>query len=157
MLIIVKISEYLIENKWKGCWILFDVFISLSYSGCSVTMPLHASSRSMRVLKCSAGIVTVDGGWSPWTVSTACSVTCGTGQELQTRTCTNPVPAIGGRTCVGDASRLVACTRSPCGGRWTFSQGTRICLRYARDRRRPETSAKVTCAEQFQLVRTKSW
>lgn len=42
----------------------------------------------------------VDGGWSDWT---SCSTTCGEG--IQTRTCTNPVPANGGADCEGPDTR----------------------------------------------------
>jgi len=53
-----------------------------------------------------------DGGWTDWG---ACSVTCGGGTE--TRSCTNPTPTPGGRTCCpdGTAEGTDACPNSrPC-------------------------------------------
>ncbi|MCX6720409.1 MAG: DUF5011 domain-containing protein [Candidatus Staskawiczbacteria bacterium] len=51
----------------------------------------------------------VNGGWSDWGT---CSATCGGG--TQTRTCTNPTPANGGATCVGETSQT--CNPQSCGG-----------------------------------------
>ena len=56
----------------------------------------------------------VHGGWSSWSVSTLCSVTCGSGVEILSRTCTNPAPKYGGRSCQGDANKQQACTKKPC-------------------------------------------
>ena len=51
----------------------------------------------------------MNGGWSDFG---ACSKTCGDG--TQTRTCTNPKPANGGKACAGDASK--ACNLKACPG-----------------------------------------
>ena len=42
----------------------------------------------------------VDGGFSPWSNWTECSVTCGGGVTSKSRTCTQPMPMFGGRRCV---------------------------------------------------------
>lgn len=49
----------------------------------------------------------VDGGWSKWS---KCSASCGGGS--QTRTCTNPAPAYGGKECKGESER--ECNTDPC-------------------------------------------
>ena len=49
----------------------------------------------------------VNGGWSAYTT---CSKTCGGG--IQTRTCTNPLPAHGGSSCAGESSQ--ACNTQAC-------------------------------------------
>ena len=49
----------------------------------------------------------VDGGWSKWS---KCSASCGGG--TQTRTCTNPEPAYGGKDCKGESAR--DCNTDPC-------------------------------------------
>lgn len=44
---------------------------------------------------------TVNGGWTDWSPWSACSQTCGMAVKTRRRTCGNPKPAHGGRTCVG--------------------------------------------------------
>lgn len=51
----------------------------------------------------------VDGGWSEWS---SCSAECGGG--TQTRTCTSPTPAFGGKDCKGDL--MQTCETQSCGG-----------------------------------------
>jgi len=51
----------------------------------------------------------VDGGWSPWGNWSRCSKTCGTGYQIQTRTCTNPVPQYGGKDCQGQLQQSRNC------------------------------------------------
>ena len=36
----------------------------------------------------------------------------------ETRTCTNPPPAYGGKWCEGDAKETEACNNEPCAGRY---------------------------------------
>ena len=56
----------------------------------------------------------VDGGWSRWSVFSACSVTCGSGEEVFTRTCSNPVPQHSGKPCQGSTRNVQWCTKKPC-------------------------------------------
>ncbi|XP_052788103.1 uncharacterized protein LOC128222951 [Mya arenaria] len=52
----------------------------------------------------------MDGGWSEWSTSGACSKTCGHGALTQRhRTCTNPSPANGGNTCSGPNLKFYNC------------------------------------------------
>jgi hypothetical protein len=44
-----------------------------------------------------------NGGWSNWTMNSTCSVTCGGGIQLYTRSCTNPSPNEIGTSCVGES------------------------------------------------------
>lgn len=41
----------------------------------------------------------VDGGYSPFTNWSDCTETCGGGEQIRTRTCTNPEPKLGGKDC----------------------------------------------------------
>jgi hypothetical protein len=62
-----------------------------------------------------------DGGWSPYSEWGTCSKTCGGGTQSRTRTCTNPTPANGGASCVGDAVDSQSCNTQPCptNGGWS--------------------------------------
>merc|ERR1719354_1429064 len=51
-------------------------------------------------------------GFSMWSEWSACSVTCGEGEESRSRTCLNGNP--GGSGCQGSASEIVACENAPC-------------------------------------------
>lgn len=64
---------------------------------------------------------TVNGGWGPWSLFTACSATCGVGTKSRSRTCNNPAPQNGGAECVTVAgiedlqeTETVACTLTAC-------------------------------------------
>lgn len=59
-------------------------------------------------------LLTVDGGWSSWADSNPCSVTCGSGSIFRLRTCTNPAPQNGGKTCEGLPFERHACNKGPC-------------------------------------------
>uniref|UniRef100_A0A4W4H5M4 Uncharacterized protein n=1 Tax=Electrophorus electricus TaxID=8005 RepID=A0A4W4H5M4_ELEEL len=62
------------------------------------------------------GYVPVHGGFSEWTEWGACSVSCGTGVQKRLRQCNNPLPANGGRHCVGSSSETRSCQGKPCPG-----------------------------------------
>jgi len=61
----------------------------------------------LSIYECIAEEEPIDGGWSNWS---ACSVPCGGG--IQTRTCTNPAPAYGGKDCEGPDTQ--ECNTHPC-------------------------------------------
>ncbi|XP_072038328.1 uncharacterized protein [Amphiura filiformis] len=53
----------------------------------------------------------VDGNWSPWSVWGDCSVTCGQGSKVRSRTCSHPLPSNGGRDCDGQANKVTGCRK----------------------------------------------
>lgn len=61
-------------------------------------------------------IITVDGGWSEWTEFESCSVTCGSGLNKRSRSCTNPKPEYGGNNCTGNDTKTQDCQERPCPG-----------------------------------------
>ena len=59
-------------------------------------------------------IYPVHGGWASWSVSRSCSVTCGNGTEIISRSCTNPTPNHGGTPCQGASTKEQTCVLKPC-------------------------------------------
>ena len=59
----------------------------------------------------------MDGGFSEWSRYGECSEECGGGKKESTRTCTNPIPAHGGRGCVGELIRTEECNTHECPGK----------------------------------------
>ncbi|XP_027058955.1 A disintegrin and metalloproteinase with thrombospondin motifs adt-1-like isoform X3 [Pocillopora damicornis] len=70
---------------------------------------------------CSRISCPVNGGWSVWSMSMPCSVSCGNGTKILSRTCTNPEPKHGGTPCTGNTQKIQACVRHPCAvdGGWS--------------------------------------
>ena len=52
----------------------------------------------------------IDGSWTEFGAFGPCSVTCGDGIQVRSRTCTNPAPEHGGLPCVGDIQETQACS-----------------------------------------------
>jgi hypothetical protein len=58
----------------------------------------------------------VNGGYSNWTLSEPCSVSCGDDVEIWRRFCNNSEPKYGGRNCsgLGISTEFRNCSRKPC-------------------------------------------
>lgn len=74
--------------------------------------PVPPTTQPCTVAKCPQK--PVHGGWSSWLVKSACSRTCGTGVQLETRTCSNPGPMHGGKDCSGSSKRYRCCNTQAC-------------------------------------------
>uniref|UniRef100_A0A4W5JW81 Semaphorin-5A n=1 Tax=Hucho hucho TaxID=62062 RepID=A0A4W5JW81_9TELE len=61
----------------------------------------------------------VDGSWSCWSGWSKCSVTCGGGHYMRTRTCNNPPPAYGGDICLGLHTEEALCNTQSCPESWS--------------------------------------
>jgi Thrombospondin type 1 domain len=59
-------------------------------------------------------VFALDGHWSGWSDSTACTATCGNATKQQVRQCNNPPQSFGGQPCQGEATQTVACTFINC-------------------------------------------
>jgi hypothetical protein len=58
------------------------------------------------------------GGYSEWGDWTDCTAKCGGGEQVRSRTCTNPVPEFGGNDCtlIGESLEKRECNKIPCPG-----------------------------------------
>ncbi|KAL6479830.1 hypothetical protein MHYP_G00108630 [Metynnis hypsauchen] len=59
-------------------------------------------------------IIKQDGNWGIWSEFGACSRPCGRGIQFRTRSCDNPHPANGGRTCTGSNYQFRMCNTQDC-------------------------------------------
>ena len=63
----------------------------------------------------------VFGGYTNWSVWSKCSATCDGGEMTRTRSCTNPAPENGGKTCIeqklGPTVETAKCREFPCPGK----------------------------------------
>lgn len=62
--------------------------------------------------ECNLGPCPIDGIWSDWKSTGACTQDCGGGEITQTRTCT--VPQNGGKPCEGPSERKIECNTERC-------------------------------------------
>ena len=71
-----------------------------------------------------SSIVLVDGNYTTWGDYSQCVPTCGNGTQIRQRTCANPRPVHGGKTCLeqglGDDTEERPCSNGPCPGVYTF-------------------------------------
>ncbi|EDO49967.1 predicted protein, partial [Nematostella vectensis] len=74
-------------------------------------------------------VIYIDGKWSSWSSWQTCSRTCGGGAQMRTRTCTNPAPIGGGRSCYGSSTDKQSCNPIPCrvDGQWSSWSGWDSC------------------------------
>uniref|UniRef100_A0A4W5JRJ1 Semaphorin-5A n=1 Tax=Hucho hucho TaxID=62062 RepID=A0A4W5JRJ1_9TELE len=63
--------------------------------------------------------ILLDGSWSCWSGWSKCSVTCGGGHYMRTRTCNNPPPAYGGDICLGLHTEEALCNTQSCPESWS--------------------------------------
>ncbi|KAK3095044.1 hypothetical protein FSP39_009582, partial [Pinctada imbricata] len=72
--------------------------------------PNSATSRQ----DCNTQNCPIDGAWSSWGAWGTCTVTCGGGTQVKTRSCTNPTPQYGGAICTGADSATQDCNTQVC-------------------------------------------
>jgi len=84
----------------------------------------------------------VNGNYTQWTMWTACDKSCGNGTRTRSRTCSNPAPAFGGKTCLdqglGDDTEDEECFLVHCQVNGNFSEWS------------PWTQCSKTCGDGLQ-------
>ncbi|KAJ9576472.1 hypothetical protein L9F63_006685, partial [Diploptera punctata] len=81
----------------------------------------NCQGESKEMQSCHMSECPVDGAWSEWTDWTSCSVSCGRGTRRRYRKCNNPVPAYGGKPCLGSDGQQEYCNQMTCpvNGKWS--------------------------------------
>ena len=130
-------------SRWSVCSRTCSVGWQVRSRNCSN----HYVGQSCRgnfsdVRNCNVGPCLVHGAWEAWTSWSDCSKTCNTGSRFRNRTCSNPPPEHGGRTCPGNYYENIHCDLGSCPvhGLWTawsaWSGCSTTCASGTRSRRR---------------------
>ena len=61
----------------------------------------------------------VDGSFGEWSDFSECSEKCGPGVQSRRRECNNPLPAFGGKVCIGEATQQRECKLRECPGMYS--------------------------------------
>ncbi|XP_052237813.1 A disintegrin and metalloproteinase with thrombospondin motifs 10-like [Dreissena polymorpha] len=106
-------------SQWSGCSVSCDVGLRKRARTCTNPKPDrngdYCVGESTEYTVCpNEPCNVIDGGCSSWGDWKSCSVTCGVGQKLRSRTCTNPSPTLYGKTCDGDYADYAVCVNTPC-------------------------------------------
>ena len=88
-----------------------------SATDCTPGIMLECSKRAFITYLTFYNCFPVNGEWIPWTLWTSCSLSCGGGQEIRSRSCSDPAPAFGGLDCPGLEEEALACNTQPCPGK----------------------------------------
>uniref|UniRef100_A0A8C1I841 Cell adhesion molecule-related/down-regulated by oncogenes n=1 Tax=Cyprinus carpio TaxID=7962 RepID=A0A8C1I841_CYPCA len=119
-----------VDGKWSS-WVSWGA-CSVSCGGgtrqrtrvCASPAPQHGGRRcegnDIHIDFCNNEPCPIHGNWGPWNSWGSCSRTCNGGQMRRYRTCDNPRPANGGRSCTGSDSQIQKCNTANCpvDGKW---------------------------------------
>ncbi|XP_060132638.1 hemicentin-1 isoform X1 [Zootoca vivipara] len=90
------------------------------YRTCDNPRPLNGgracAGADTQIQRCNIEVCPVDGNWGPWQPWSACSASCGGGEQTRSRLCNNPSPSNSGRPCPGDDSQISRCNVQACPG-----------------------------------------
>uniref|UniRef100_A0A7M5WIZ1 Hemicentin-1 n=1 Tax=Clytia hemisphaerica TaxID=252671 RepID=A0A7M5WIZ1_9CNID len=114
-------------GKWGGfssCNKRCGGGLQTRYRSCNNPTPAHggkscpgspAHSRSCNTQKCP-----VNGNWGKWGGFSSCNKRCGGGLQTRYRSCNNPTPAHGGKSCPGSHAHSQSCNTQKCpvNGNW---------------------------------------
>lgn len=112
-------------KPWEICPVTCGGGIQNRYRTCTDPPPAHGgkdcSGEGVLTRSCNEEPCPVHGNWARWEDWRQCSVSCGGGTQIRSRTCTNPPPQFGGRNCSGESQNELSCNEQPCpiDGRWT--------------------------------------
>ncbi|XP_065934945.1 uncharacterized protein [Magallana gigas] len=107
-----------IWNEWSLCSSTCGGGIQIRNRSCTNPVPQNGGKEcegeTADSLDCNAHECPIDGNFSDWGAWTMCSVTCGGGARVRSRTCTNPSPHFGGKECSGESGQSENCNNISC-------------------------------------------
>ncbi|XP_052704188.1 uncharacterized protein LOC128180261 [Crassostrea angulata] len=112
-------------TSWNSCTLTCGGGTQTRSRSCSNPAPqyggLSCTGSTTSTQNCNTQHCPIDGGFSNWGSWGTCTVTCGGGTQVRTRSCSNPAPQYGGATCVGTTSQNQACNTQVCiiDGAWS--------------------------------------
>lgn len=109
------------SRKQETCYLLL-FYINYTSKKKKVHTKIIMQFLKISMNNMTAVIRLVDGSWSCWSSWSKCSVTCGGGHYMRTRTCNNPPPAYGGDICLGLHTEEALCNTQPCPGTHLHTQ-----------------------------------
>ncbi|KAH3893366.1 hypothetical protein DPMN_017513 [Dreissena polymorpha] len=105
---------------WASCSVTCGVGDHYRLRTCTHPRPQHGGSycegEAEEREACQQGTCVVDGSWGSWYPWSPCSVSCGVGEIVRARTCTNPRPQNGDSYCTGISEERRTCSMFACAG-----------------------------------------
>ncbi|XP_022780212.1 coadhesin-like isoform X4 [Stylophora pistillata] len=112
-------------SLWGSCSKTCDEGFQKRMRECSDPAPTNGGKvcmgEAIESKKCLLKLCPVNGNWSPWSSWGPCSKTCDGGFQKRMRECSDPVPANGGKACMGEAIETKKCLLKLCpvDGNWS--------------------------------------
>ncbi|XP_069008144.1 thrombospondin-1-like isoform X2 [Embiotoca jacksoni] len=105
-------------SPWSSCSVTCGEGVITQIRLCNSPTPqmggrdCQGEGRQTKI--CKKSPCPVNGGWGPWSPWDTCSATCGGGNQIRKRLCSDPAPKYGGKDCVGDAAVSQICNKEVC-------------------------------------------
>uniref|UniRef100_A0A8D2KTM3 Hemicentin 1 n=1 Tax=Varanus komodoensis TaxID=61221 RepID=A0A8D2KTM3_VARKO len=107
-------------SSWGACSRTCNGGQMRRYRTCDSPRPLNGgracAGADTQIQRCHAELCPEDGNWGTWQPWSACSASCGGGEQTRTRLCSSPPPSNKGRPCPGDESQISRCNAQACPG-----------------------------------------
>ncbi|XP_069698018.1 hemicentin-1-like isoform X2 [Periplaneta americana] len=113
-------------SNWTSCSVSCGRGTRRRYRKCNNPSPAYGGKPCLgadgQQEYCNQPTCPVHGKWSDWSDWSLCSVSCNNGTQHRTRKCNNPLPAFGGKECIGPDMDFKDCNlhKCPVNGDWSI-------------------------------------